>query len=58
YDSGQITSPTIVFQDFIRQVEAHQVKLPVSRTFRLEQIAEAHQFMDSNLATGKLVVLP
>jgi NADPH:quinone reductase-like Zn-dependent oxidoreductase len=58
YDSGQITSPTSVFQDFIRQVEAGQVKLPVSRTFRLAQISEAHQFMDSNLATGKLVVIP
>ncbi|GAB2600317.1 zinc-binding alcohol dehydrogenase family protein [Spirosoma areae] len=58
YDSGQITSPTIVFQDFIRQVEVGQVKLPVSRTFTLEQIVEAHQFMESNLATGKLVVVP
>ncbi|WP_077923216.1 zinc-binding alcohol dehydrogenase family protein [Spirosoma sp. 209] len=58
YDSGQLTSPTSVFQDFIRQVEARQVKLPVSRTFRLAQIAEAHQFMDNNLATGKLVVIP
>ena len=58
YDSGQITSPTIVFQDFIRQVEVGQVKLPVSLTFRLQQIVEAHQFMDSNLGTGKLVVVP
>ena len=58
YDSGQITSPTSVFQDFIRQVEAGQVKLPVSRTFTLGQIVEAHQFMDRNLATGKLVVVP
>ncbi|MFD2937665.1 zinc-binding alcohol dehydrogenase family protein [Spirosoma flavum] len=57
YDSGQITSPTIVFQDFIRQVEAGQVKLPISRTFSLEQIVEAHQFMDSNQGAGKLVIL-
>ncbi|UFH56369.1 zinc-binding alcohol dehydrogenase family protein [Spirosoma sp. KNUC1025] len=58
YDSGQITSPTAVFQEFIRQVEAGQVKIPVSRTFRLDQIVEAHQYMDSNQAAGKLVVLP
>lgn len=58
YDSGQITSPTVVFQDFIRQIEAGQVKLALSRTFTLEQIVEAHQFMASNQGTGKLVVLP
>lgn len=58
YDSGQIASPTSVFQDFIRQVEAGQVNLTISRTFSLDQIVAAHQFMDSNQATGKLVVLP
>lgn len=58
YDSGQISSPTSVFQDFIRQVEAGQVKLAISRTFTLDQIVEAHQFMDSNGGAGKLVVLP
>lgn len=58
YDSGQITSPTAVFQDFIRQLEAGQVKLAVSRTFTLDQIADAHRFMDTNQGAGKLVVLP
>ncbi|MVM35054.1 zinc-binding dehydrogenase [Spirosoma sp. HMF4905] len=57
YDSGQIISPTAVFQDFIRQVEAGQVKLAVSRTFSLDQIVAAHQFMDSNQGAGKIVVL-
>lgn len=57
YDSGQVRSPTAVFQDFIRQVEARQVKLAVSQTFRLEQIVAAHQFMDSNQGAGKLVML-
>ncbi|QMW00989.1 zinc-binding alcohol dehydrogenase family protein [Spirosoma foliorum] len=58
YDSGQISSPTAVFQDFIRQVEAGQVKLAISQTFTLDQIVAAHQFMDSNQSVGKLVVLP
>lgn len=57
YDSGQITNPTRVFQLFIQQVETGQVKLPVSRVFRLDEIVVAHQFMESNAATGKLVVL-
>ncbi|MBD2756710.1 zinc-binding alcohol dehydrogenase family protein [Spirosoma validum] len=58
YDSGQVTSPAAVFQDFIRQVETAQVKLAVSRTFTLDQIVAAHQFMDSNQGAGKIVVLP
>ncbi|MEZ0483336.1 zinc-binding alcohol dehydrogenase family protein [Fibrella aquatica] len=58
YDSGQITSPTVVFQDFIRQVEAGQVKLAVSQVFRLDQIVAAHQFMESNQGAGKIVVVP
>lgn len=58
YDSGQITSPTVVFQDFIRQVEMGQVALAVSRTFTLDQIVAAHQFMESNQGAGKVVVLP
>lgn len=58
YDSGQITSPTAVFENFIRQVESGLVKLAVSRTFSLNQIVAAHQVMEDNQATGKLVVLP
>jgi NADPH:quinone reductase-like Zn-dependent oxidoreductase len=58
YDSGQLTSPTPVFQDFIHQVEAGNVKLAISRVFSLEEIVAAHQFMESNQGAGKLVVLP
>ncbi|WP_332367910.1 zinc-binding dehydrogenase [Spirosoma telluris] len=57
YDSGQISSPTAVFQEFIRAVEAGQVKLGVSQVFRLDQIVEAHHFMEQNQGAGKLVVL-
>lgn len=57
YDSGQISSPTVVFEDFIHQVEAGRIKLALSRTFQLEQIVEAHHVMDSNQGAGKLVVL-
>ena len=57
YDSGQISSPTAVFQAFIREVEAGQVKLSVSQVFRLDQIVAAHQFMETNQGAGKIVVL-
>ncbi|GAB3900536.1 zinc-binding alcohol dehydrogenase family protein [Spirosoma agri] len=58
YNSGQITSPTAVFQDFIHQIEAGQITLAVSRTFTLDEIVMAHHFMDSNQGAGKIVVLP
>jgi NADPH:quinone reductase len=57
YDSGQIVSPARDFQEFIDSVEAGEIKLPVSKTFYLEQIVEAHEFMESNQAAGKIVVL-
>ena len=58
YDSGQVTSTAMAFQHFIRQVEAGQLRLAVSGTYTLEQIVEAHHFMESNQGAGKLVVLP
>ena len=57
YDSGQITSPTEAFQDFIHQVEAGKVKVPISQVFSLDQIVEAHRFMESNQGAGKIVIL-
>ncbi|KAA0990934.1 zinc-binding alcohol dehydrogenase family protein [Dyadobacter aurulentus] len=57
YDSGQITSPARDFQEFINSVEAGEIMLPISKTFHLEQIVEAHEFMESNQGAGKIVVL-
>ncbi len=57
YDSGQITSPASDFQEFIDSVEAGQISLPISKTFHLEEIVEAHEFMESNQGAGKIVVL-
>lgn len=58
YDSGQLTSSRQVFQQFIQSVETGQVKLPVSRVFRLDELVEAHQLMENNQAGGKIVVMP
>lgn len=57
YDSGQVISPTAVFQEFIREVEAGRLNISVSRVFRLDQIVAAHQFMEQNQGAGKVVVL-
>nr|WP_295922262.1 zinc-binding alcohol dehydrogenase family protein [uncultured Dyadobacter sp.] len=57
YDSGQITSPAWDFQEFINAVEAGEITLPISKIFQLDQIIEAHQYMESNHGAGKIVVI-
>lgn len=58
YDSGQIKINTEHFQDFINDVEARKIRLNVSKVFSLDRIAEAHQLMESNNASGKIVAIP
>jgi NADPH:quinone reductase-like Zn-dependent oxidoreductase len=57
YDSGQIRVGLEFFQRFIRDVEAGFIKLGISRTFTLTEIALAHMFMESNAAGGKIVII-
>lgn len=57
YDSGQITSPALDFQEFIHLIEAGEISIPISKTFQLEEIVKAHEFMESNQGAGKIVVL-
>ncbi|MAZ28725.1 MAG: hypothetical protein CL868_16810 [Cytophagaceae bacterium] len=45
------------FQEFIHHVESGNVKLSIGKVFRLDDIVEAHQMMESNRANGKIVVL-
>lgn len=44
-------------QDFINAVEKEAITLRIDRTFKLKEIVQAHEYMESNQATGKLVVL-
>jgi len=57
YDSGQIRVDREKFQEFIHDVEQNKIKLSIGGVFKLEEIAEAHRLMDSNRASGKIVVL-
>jgi NADPH:quinone reductase-like Zn-dependent oxidoreductase len=47
-----------VLQRIIRQVEAGVYQPNIDRVFSLDDIAAAHQYMEDNQATGKLVMLP
>lgn len=57
FDSGQMRCATQSFQEFIHLVESGEIKLNVDKVFSLDQIVEAHRHMESNQATGKIVVL-
>ena len=44
-------------QDFIDKVESDQIKLNIDSIYSLDQVAEAHQYMEDNKAKGKVVVV-
>jgi len=50
--------PPGVLQEFLDAVAAGQAQVPIHRTYRLDEIVEAHADMEAGRATGKLVVLP
>ena len=47
-----------VLQEFLDDVAAGRARVPIHRTYRLDEIAEAHGEMEAGRATGKLVALP
>jgi NADPH:quinone reductase-like Zn-dependent oxidoreductase len=45
-------------QDIVRAVEQGRYRANVDRTFPLDEIADAHRYMEDNRASGKVVGLP
>jgi NADPH:quinone reductase-like Zn-dependent oxidoreductase len=45
------------FDDLVRQVAAGSLRVQIGRTFRLDDIVEAHRWMEANEAGGKIVVV-
>lgn len=43
--------------ELARQIEAGTLRVQVGKTFRLDEIVEAHRLMEANKAGGKIVVL-
>ena len=43
-------------QEFIDTVESGDIRITIDRTFKLDKIVEAHKYMESNQAKGKIVV--
>lgn len=59
YSSNAISRATYgrVLQDIIHAVEDGRYRVNIDRTFGIDEIRDAHRYMEANRAVGKLVVL-
>ena len=57
YNGGVEEFMQTPLQELVEQIAAGALLIPVSRTFKLDDIVEAHRFMQENKAGGKIVVL-
>lgn len=57
YDSGQLRVESKYFQQFLANIEHGKISPIIKHTFRLDQLVEAHRYMESNAGGGKIVVL-
>lgn len=53
--SGDVTQAEL--QGFVDSVASGELQVKIARVFPLEEIVEAHRFMEDNLGSGKLVVV-
>jgi NADPH:quinone reductase-like Zn-dependent oxidoreductase len=56
YGGGATDLPQQVLQEFIDSVEAGTATVPIDRQFVLEDIREAHDYLENGSRAGKLVV--
>ena len=47
-----------MLQRVVGEIEAGVYRPNLDRVFRLDDIVEAHRYMENNEATGKVVVVP
>ena len=45
-----------LLQDFINEIEKDKIKLNIDKVFQLNEVANAHQYMEDNKAKGKVIV--
>jgi NADPH2:quinone reductase len=58
YSGDASDLPPDVLQGFLDDVAADRAVVPLARSFRLDQIVEAHTLMENGGASGKIVVIP
>ena len=59
YESGTTSAErsTMALQTIVDGVADGRFRANLQRTFRFDEIVEAHQFMEANRGSGKLVVV-
>ena len=58
YSGGSEDVTAEQLQAYVDDVAAGKIAVGLDRTFSLDEIVEAHRYMEANKAQGKLVVLP
>ncbi|KAK4542985.1 hypothetical protein LTR36_005983 [Oleoguttula mirabilis] len=57
YDGGPTAFMSTPLQELVGQIEAGTLHVSSGKTFKLDEIVEAHRMMEENKAGGKIVVL-
>lgn len=57
YDGGPTAFMNTPLQEMVRQIEAGTLPVAIGKTFKLDEIVEAHRTMEENKAGGKIVIL-
>lgn len=57
YDSGAVRVGIDAFQEFIKDIENQTLQMINHTVFPFTDIVKAHQFMESNKASGKIVMI-
>jgi NADPH:quinone reductase-like Zn-dependent oxidoreductase len=57
YDGGSPEFRETPLEDLAGQIEKGTLKVQIGKTFKLEEIGEAHRTMEENKAGGKIVIL-
>ncbi|KAK3675948.1 hypothetical protein LTR78_004140 [Recurvomyces mirabilis] len=57
YDGGPDAFISTPLQELVNQIEAGTLPVSIGKTFKLDDIVEAHRTMEQNKAGGKIVVL-
>jgi NADPH:quinone reductase-like Zn-dependent oxidoreductase len=57
YDGGAEDFMLMPLQELVKQIAEGRLSVQIGKTFRLDEIVEAHRCMEENKAGGKIVVL-
>lgn len=57
YAGGNEDFMNMPFEEMVQNVAKGEMKIPIGKVFKLDEIVKAHELMDSDKAGGKIVVL-